>query len=122
MVQSKAATVDAYMETVEPDRRAALDRLRALCKATLDGWEEGMHWGMPGYAPAGQPAVVAFNSQKRTISFYPGPTAVERFRERLAGVDCGKGCIRYPNAARIDFVLVEDILRDVRRREGPGCG
>ena len=31
MVQSKAATVDDFMTEVAPDRRPALDRVRAMC-------------------------------------------------------------------------------------------
>ncbi|WP_269716409.1 iron chaperone [Caulobacter sp. NIBR2454] len=116
MVQSKAPTVDAYMETVEPDRLAALQRLRALCRSVLDGYEEKMAWGMPGYSLNGQDPAVAFNSQKRHIAFYAGQTAVERFKDQLGGIDCGKGCVRYSRPDRIDFAVVEAMLRDIKAR------
>ncbi|WP_369059172.1 DUF1801 domain-containing protein [Caulobacter sp. 73W] len=116
MVQSKAATVDAYMQTIEADRLPALQRLRDLCRGVLDGYEEKMAWGMPGYSLNGQDPSVAFNSQKRHIAFYAGSVAVERFKERLGAIDCGKGCIRYSRPDKIDFQVVEDILKDIKAR------
>ncbi|MEJ2817387.1 DUF1801 domain-containing protein [Caulobacter sp. CCG-8] len=120
MVQSKAASVDAFMAEVGDERRPALERLRALCREELAGWPEGMSYGMPGYGPPGAP-VVAFNDQKQYIAFYAGQTAVARFADRLAGVDCGKSCIRYRKPDAIDFDLVRDILRDVRARREAGA-
>ena len=120
MVQSKATSVDAFMAEVPEDRRPALERLRQLCREELVGWGEGMTYGMPGYGPPGAP-VVCFNNQKQYIAFYAGGTAVTRFAERLADVDCGKGCIRYRKPAAIDFDLVRDILKDVRARTEAMC-
>lgn len=121
MVQSRAPTVDAYFETLDPARRAALSRLRAACLDRLAGWEERMQWGMPGYGPPGSDAVVSFNSQKRHIAFYAGPAAVERFRDRLAGLDCGKGCVRYTRPEQMDFDVIAAMLEDIRGRGGPMC-
>jgi len=116
MVQSKAVSVDVFLAEVGDDRRPALERLRALCREELAGWDEGMTYGMPGYGPPGPP-VICFNNQKQYVAFYAGQTAVTRFADRLAGAaDCGKGCIRYRRPAAIDFDLVRDILRDVRAR------
>ncbi|QRZ15752.1 DUF1801 domain-containing protein [Paracoccus methylovorus] len=100
------------------DLRAIADD---LSPGTAD-WEERMQWGMPGYGPSGRDNTVSFNAQKRHIAFYAGPTTVERFRERLAGIDCGKGCVRYRNADQIDFALLRAMLRDIRARGGPMCG
>jgi uncharacterized protein YdhG (YjbR/CyaY superfamily) len=115
MVQSKAVSVDAFMAEVGDDRRPALERLRALCREELADWDEGMTYGMPGYGPPGPP-LICFNNQKQYVAFYAGETAVIRFADRLAGVDHGKGCIRYRKPAAIDFDLVRDILREVRAR------
>lgn len=115
MVQSKALSVDAFMAEVPEDRRPALERLRRLCREELSGWGEAMTYGMPGYGPPGPP-VICFNNQKQYVAFYAGETAVTKFADRLAGVDRGKGCIRYRKPDAIDFDLVRDILREVRAR------
>lgn len=63
-----------------------------------------MEWEMPGYGPPGQQAAVSFNfnDQKRHIAFYAGATTIERFRDRLDGVDCGKAASG--TAARIKSI------------------
>lgn len=121
MVQSKAATVDDWLDGLAPSDRPVFERLRATCRQELGAWEERMQWGMPGYGPAGQDNAVSFNAQKRHIAFYAGPTAIERFHSQLAGIDCGKGCVRYHNAGQIDFTVVRKILCDILARGGPMC-
>jgi uncharacterized protein YdhG (YjbR/CyaY superfamily) len=121
MVQSTAATVDEYMETVAPERREAMERMRALFREVLVGYDEGMKYGMPTYGPAGD-YVTAFNSQKGYIAFYAGRTAMEKFKAQLAGIDCGKGCIRYKKIEKIDFDVVRGLLEDIAaRRPAQGC-
>jgi uncharacterized protein YdhG (YjbR/CyaY superfamily) len=106
------------MATLDGARSLAFQQLRRLCRERLTGWTEGMRWGMPG-CPEGADPVVAFNSQKQHIAFYAGPTAVARFADRLAGLDCGKGCIRYRRPEQMDFALIGDMLDDIRARGGP---
>ena len=118
MVQSRAATVDAFMTEVGPERRPALERLRSLCLEHLTGWIEHMAYGMPAYGPEGVAPPVCFNNQKGYIAFYAGQTAVDTFKDRLGGADCGKGCIRYKAVGKIDFAVVADILKDIRTRNG----
>jgi len=49
-MQSKATTVDAYLEELPEDRRAAMKKLRATIKKHLPkGFGEGMQYGMIGY-------------------------------------------------------------------------
>ena len=121
MVQSKAATVDEWLDGLAAPERPVFEQLRAACRRELDGWEERMQWGMPGYGPPGEDSVVSFNAQKRHIAFYAGPTAIARFGERLAGIDCGKGCVRYRSPDQVDFAVVRAMLRDIRARGGPMC-
>jgi uncharacterized protein YdhG (YjbR/CyaY superfamily) len=116
MVQLKAASVDDFMAEVSPDRRPALDRLRALCREIFGAQHELMAFGMPAYGDAKTPWI-AFNSQKQYVSLYAGQGAVERFGERLGAASCGKGCIRWRKPDSIDFALVADILADVKARK-----
>jgi uncharacterized protein YdhG (YjbR/CyaY superfamily) len=111
MVQSSASTVDAWLAEVPPERLDAISRLRALCNETLAGWEERMQWGMPGYGPPGEDSRVSFNSQKNYISVYPGRDALDAHRGALKGASCGAGCVRFTKPEKIDFSVVEAMLR-----------
>ncbi|MFD9500055.1 iron chaperone [Streptomyces sp. NPDC060035] len=121
MAQSDAVHVDQYLAELEPERRAALARLRELCRDELKGFTEVMAYGMPGYERNGT-LEIGFASQKRYVSFYLLRSDVrEAFETRLAGQDMGKGCLRFRTPERIDFDLVRDLLTATAASPGPVC-
>ena len=83
-MQSKAATVSDYLDSLPADRRAALEAVRKVFRDNLDpAYSEGMSYGMIGYCiphsvyPAGyhcdpkQPLPYAgLASQKNHMSLY----------------------------------------------------
>jgi hypothetical protein len=116
-MQSKAATVDEYVQSLPEDRREAIQTIRAVFKKNLDkGFEEGMNYGMVGYYvphsiyPAGyhcdpkQPLPFAgFASQKNAISVYlfclycdeaSTKRFVDEWKKTGKKLDMGKSCIR----------------------------
>src|SRR5436853_4710230 len=134
-MQSKATTVDAYLQSLPPDRREALNGVRDVILKNLDGkYEEGMQYGMIGYYiphsvyPAGyhcdpkQPLpFAALASQKNFMSIYLmglySGSANERDETPLGRwfndawtksgkkLDKGKSCIR--------FKKIDDLALDV---------
>ncbi|MEU0281613.1 iron chaperone [Streptomyces sp. NPDC088147] len=121
MVQSQADDVDGYLAEVPEERKEALTRLRALCRAELRGFTEVMAYGMPAYERNGT-GEIAFASQKQYISFYVLRGDVrESFAGRLAGHDMGKGCLRFRRPERIDFELLRDLLRATAAGPGKVC-
>ncbi|WP_097247276.1 iron chaperone [Nocardia amikacinitolerans] len=122
MVQSEASDVDGYLAEVPEARRAAVTRLRELCRAELPGFTEVMAHGMPCYERDGV-GEVAFANQKQYISVYLLRTDLrEAFAERLARHDMGKGCLRFRKPELIDFDLVRDLMRaTAATRGGPVC-
>ncbi|GAU64840.1 Syd protein [Streptomyces sp. NBRC 110611] len=120
-MQSDAKDVDAYLAEVPERRRDALARLRRLCRAELEGFEEVMAYGMPAYERDGI-AEIAFAGQKQYLSFYLMRGDVrEAFAERLADQDMGKGCLRFRRPETIDFDLLRDLLRATAARPGTVC-
>ena len=122
-MQSNALTVTEYLNEVPSERREALMRLRELCRSLLVGFEEQMGYGMPGYMRNGV-GEVGFASQKHFIALYILRTDVmNAHRDRLAvrGVSLGKGCIRYSKPERIDFEVVESLLRATVESTGEVC-
>ena len=128
VMQSKAATVDAYLAELPADRRAAIEAVRKVILANLDkDYEEGMTYGMIGYFvphsvypdgyhcdPKAPLPYVNLASQKNhmslyMMSIYGDSEHAKWFAEEWAKtgkkLDMGKSCIR--------FKRVEDLALDV---------
>lgn len=127
-MQSKAATVQAYLASLPPDRRRAIEAVRKVVLKNLDkGYIENMSYGVIGYCvphsvyPKGyhcnpeQPLPFAgLASQKNYISLYLmctyGNEPEKKWFESAWAktgkrLNMGKACIR--------FKRVEDLALDV---------
>src|SRR5215212_205127 len=122
-MQSSARTVAAYIKESPAKRQETLSRLRSLCRTELIGFKESMAYGMPGYSRDGV-VEVGFASQKNFIALYILRTDVmrsHRYMFNVPGVTLGKGCIRYSKPEKIDFGVVEKILRATQTSTGQVC-
>ncbi len=120
-MQSQAKDVDQYLTEVPRERLDVLQKLRALCLETLDGYEESMVYGMPSYTRDGV-VEVAFASQKKYISLYILKEEVFiRHRPSLQGLNLGKGCIRYTKPQKVDLDVVSQLLKDTVASDAEVC-
>ncbi|HEX8682916.1 MAG TPA: DUF1801 domain-containing protein [Ardenticatenaceae bacterium] len=120
-MQSEAPDVTTYIQEAPEKRRVGLAALRALCRETLEGYEEGMDYGMPSYKKGGT-VEVSFASQKNYISLYILKQEVmDANRDLLQGLNLGKGCIRYTTPARMNFEVIEKLLRESAASSGQIC-
>lgn len=134
-MQSKAATVPAYLKEVPEDRVAALKKLRKTIKDNLPaGFKEEMGYGMPAYVvphklyPGGyhcDPKLplpfVNFASQKNFIALYhmgiyANPKLLAWFekawpKHMTTKLDMGKSCIRFKNPDKIPFDLIGQLCQ-----------
>jgi uncharacterized protein YdhG (YjbR/CyaY superfamily) len=122
-MQSNAKDVTTYIEEAPAERRDALLKLRDLCQTYLTGFTENMAYGGPTYSRDGE-VEVGFASQKHFIGLYILRTDVmNAHKDQLMGkgVSIGKGAIRYSKPERIDFNVVESMLRTTVKSTGPVC-
>lgn len=118
-MNSTAANVDEYVQEVPENRRAAINELRERCRNILVGYDESMQYGMPTYGKNGTPEV-AFASQKNYISLYMMKNSVvNRYRDQLPM--SGKSCIRYSSPAKMDFAVIEQMLRETATDPSEPC-
>lgn len=138
---SKAATVKEYIASLPPDRREAIEKVRAVIVKNIDkGFEEGMGYGMMGWSvphsifPAGyhcdpkQPLPFAgLASQKQYMSLYmmgmymskdakSEPPLLAWFKQAWAKsgkkkLDMGKCCIRFKNIDDIPLDLIGEAFK-----------
>jgi uncharacterized protein YdhG (YjbR/CyaY superfamily) len=117
-MQSKAATISEYLEELPPDRRSALNELRALIRRVAPQAEEWMQYGLPAFGD-----VCALASQKNYMALYVCEgDIVKAHLPQLGKVSCGKGCIRFKRLADLNLSPVESILREVLERRKQGIG
>ena len=107
-MQSKAATVAAYLKELPDDRRKVMTSLIALCRKHLVGFNEGMEFGMPYYKRESQ--AVGVCSQKNYISVYGLRRQVVETGVTLAGAKTGKSCINFTKPELIDMKVMEKLL------------
>ncbi|WP_448626740.1 iron chaperone [Geodermatophilus sp. URMC 64] len=115
--------VDTYVEQAPENRREGLRLLRDLCREHLHGFTEIVRYRMPGYVrEEGAEGEIGFAAQKQYLSFYVTRTDVmAAHRDRLIGLDVGKGCIRYRRTDQIDVAVVRSILEMTAATRGPVC-
>ncbi len=130
MVQSKAATVEEYLEELPEERRAVVSAVRDVVLANLpEGYEETMRWGMISYEiplsryPVtynGQPlAFAAIAAQKRHYALYlmscyqqSEDEAFLRREFETAGkkLDMGKSCVRFGKLEDLPLDVIGEIV------------
>lgn len=140
-MQSKAATVDAYLAEVPEDRQKAMAKLRSVIKKNLPkGFKEGMGYGMMGWSvphsiyPAGYHCnpkdplpFMGLASQKNSINLYhmgiyANPKLLKWFQDAHAKaspkkLDMGKSCIRYKKPEDIPFELIGELASKITPQE-----
>ena len=118
---SKAADAESYIHEVPAGRRAAIEKLRSLCQRNLAGYEECMGYGMPCYKRNGA-LEFAFASPKQYIGLYVGKADVlNEYRAALNASSIGKGCVRFSKPERMDFEVIESLLRRTVKSTSKPC-
>ena len=132
-MQSKAATVQEYVESLAEDRQQAIQTLRKVIAENLPpGFQEEMSYGMIGYVvplatfPKGyrcNPKLplpfINLGSQKNFISMhhmgmYADKNLLDWFTEEYpkhskTKLDMGKGCIRFKKTQDIPFDFIGEL-------------
>jgi len=75
MATSSAKTVDAYLASLAPPQRAALERVRRAIAAAAPGAEEGWSYGLPAFRLGGKP-IAGFAAHAGHCSYYPMSASV----------------------------------------------
>lgn len=91
-------TVDDYLDDLESDDRAAVDRVYALARAEVPEAEQGKGYGMPALVYRGKPLIAVMRAKKH-IGVYPfspdAVTAVAAAVEAVPHTGLDKGTIRF---------------------------
>ena len=108
-------SIDAYLARVDPDKRAALERLRRSIKAVVPRGEECISYGLPCFRLDGR-MVLHFGAAAKHCAFYPGGI-VSQFASELSGFETSKGTIRFTPEQPLPAPLVRRIVKALVERQ-----
>jgi uncharacterized protein YdhG (YjbR/CyaY superfamily) len=105
------SVIDDYLAGLEPEARAALERIRDLALEVAPDAEPGTSYGLAALIYRSKP-LLGFRAAQRHLSVYPfSPQVIDDVRDRLAGFDLAKGTIRFTAAAPLPDDVVREIVR-----------
>ena len=93
----KFETPDEYLASLEPERRARLEEIRAaILAAAPDGAEEAMMYRMPGVNIGGK-HLAAYAAAKKHDGFYPcSGHVIDRLPEITDRFKTSTGAVQFP--------------------------
>ena len=104
-------SVDAYLATLAPDRRAAFEGLRQAVTAAAPDATEVIAYQMPALRSRDGRFLVSYATYKAHYSLFPASAVVvDALGVELAPYLAGKGTIRFPASRPIPLDLVTRIV------------
>jgi uncharacterized protein YdhG (YjbR/CyaY superfamily) len=111
MKASKEATIDGYLAGVEPDKRAALQKLRRAIRTILPEAEECISYSMPAFRFQGR-VVAGFASTKSGCSYFPfSGRTLGTMVDELRPYDRTKSSLHFDPAKGLPTTLLRKLLR-----------
>ncbi len=128
---------DTYLESLPPERKAALERMREVLQENLpEGFEECMQYGMISYVvphsiypdgyhckPTDALPFISIASQKNHIALYhmglySNPEVMAWWKkayeeEAPTKLDMGKSCVRFKKAEHIPYALIAALAKKI---------
>lgn len=104
-----SSSVDAYIVACPAEVQGRLQALRATIRAAAPEAEEVISYQMPTFRLHGN--LVHFAAHKGHIGFYPTPSGIAAFQERLARYSSSKGAVQFPLDEPLPLDLVVEMVR-----------
>lgn len=112
-----AATPHEWFKALPPNVAAELLPLRAAILSTIAGVRETLDYGMPTYSNA-RGVICALNMQRNYLAFYLlDHEVLLEYERELAGLDCGKTCVRFRKPGQFKVELAVRMLRRAVARQ-----
>ena len=104
-----AKDVDSWLARIEPELRAALEKLRAQILAAAPGAEESISYGMPTFSLHGH--LVAFGAFKKHLSFFPMSASLIAKNADAAAFATSTGTMQFQPDKPIPAALVKKMVK-----------
>ena len=106
--QATPQTIDEYIAGFPPEIQEILEKIRAIIREAAPGAVEAIKYEIPTFVLHGN--LAHFAAFKNHIGFYPTPTGIEAFKDKLAAYAGAKGTVRFPLDQPIPYDLIRRIV------------
>jgi len=110
-------TIDEYISRFDENTQKLLQEIRQCIREAAPGAEEKISYQMPTFVLNGN--LVHFAAYSGHIGFYPAPSGIEAFKDRLSEYKWAKGSVQFPIHKPMPFDLISEIVR-FRAEENEG--
>jgi len=100
-------SIAEYIETAPQGTRKKLREMHSCIRSAAPGATEGLKWGMPAFSY--RRILVTFAAFEHHIGFYPTPSAVKAFKNRLSKFKTATGSIQFPLEKPLPLPLIRKI-------------
>jgi uncharacterized protein YdhG (YjbR/CyaY superfamily) len=106
-----AASVEEFLAAVPPDKRAALEDLRAVIRQAAPDATELINYGVPMFRLDGK-NLVSYAAARDHCSFYiQSPAVLEAHADELTGFKTSKGTVNFTPDKPIPAAIVTRIVK-----------
>lgn len=107
----KPTTIDAYLASVKPDRRAALESLRRTIHALVPDLEECISYSMPAFRHDGH-VIAGFLATAKGCSYFPfSGTTLATLAADLSAYSQTKSALHFDPKRPLPRALVRKLLK-----------
>ncbi|MBW3113435.1 MULTISPECIES: iron chaperone [Bacillaceae] len=102
-------TVDEYISQFPEDVQERLQSLREVIRETVPDAQEKISYQMPTFALHGN--LVHFAAYQNHIGFYPTPSGINAFKDRMTEYKTSKATVQFPLDKPMPYELIQEILK-----------
>jgi uncharacterized protein YdhG (YjbR/CyaY superfamily) len=102
-------SIDEYIMQFPAGLQEKLQSLRHMIRESAPDAVEKISWHMPTFVLHGN--LVHFAAHKNHIGFYPGPSGIAAFKDKLSEYKNSKGAVQFPMEMPLPGTLIDEIVR-----------
>jgi len=119
MPKIKPSTIIEYINSAPKEAHEKLNEIRAILKKVAPNATETLKWGTPVFEE--KRILFSYSAFKSHLNFMPTHSALEQFKEELAGYKMGKDNLQFPYDKPLPKQLILKIaayrVKDVREND-----
>lgn len=106
--QPNFSSIDEYISLQKKSSQSILIKVRSIISKLVPDATEKIAYGVPTYVLKGN--LVHFAVYEKHLGLYPGPDAINHFKQDLIGYVTSKGTVQFPLDQEMPYDLISNIV------------